>query len=132
MPTKVTADVALARMRAFAARVNVRMQEYRRNHPGQSVPIDDTLSRILEHDPEYTPPRPRTRRSGRPPLLNPGIFTVQAVAEALETTVSDLLAEPQHVSPRDLLTPEQRRTLRDATGILRALFDLDDPTIGAD
>jgi hypothetical protein len=115
-------------MGALAARVNVRMQEYRRNHPSQSVPIDDTLSRILEHDPAYNPPRPRTRRIARPPLLNPGIFTVQAVAEALETTVGDLLAEPQHVSPRDLLTPEQRRTLRDVTSILRDLFDLDDPT----
>ena len=65
----------------------------------------------------------------RIPLRNPGVFTLQRIADSLETTVGDLLGEPGYEAPRDLLTAEERRTLRDAVAILRRLFDLDDPAI---
>lgn len=114
----------------LAERVHQRWQEYRRRYPGRSVPINDTLSRIFEHAPDYLPMRERSSsRKTRPPMKNPGVFTVQKVADALGTTVGDLLGEPGYEAPRDLLTPEQRRSLKAVTLMLRDLFDLDDPTI---
>jgi hypothetical protein len=101
--------------------------EYRRRNPGQSVPVDDSLSRLLMHSPEYVPFRPR--RSQRKPIQNPGVFTVQAIASALGTTVGDLLGEPMHVTPSEFLSVERRRLLRDATRLLRELFDLYDPAL---
>lgn len=116
-------------IRALAIRVHRRWLEYRRRYPGMSVPISDTLSRILEHDPDYRPLRPRSPSRQRPPLQNPGVFTLKEVADALETTVGDLLGEPGYVSIRDLVSRADRRKLRDAVALLRDLFDLDDETL---
>jgi hypothetical protein len=113
-------------MQALARRVHLRILQYRRRHPRGPGVIDDTMSRILEHEPEYVPYRAR-RGAGRAPLANPGIFTVQRIAETLETTVGDLLNEKGYQAPRDLLTDQQRRTLRDAVRILVDLFDLRAP-----
>lgn len=110
-----------------ANRIHRRWEEYRRRHPDRSVPIDDTLSRIMRHPRDYT--AKRTRRSPRAPLLNPGIFTIQRIADSLETTVGDLLGESGCESPREWLTSEERGTLREAVRILTLLFDLDDPAI---
>lgn len=96
-----------------------------------SVPISDTLSRILEHDPDYRPPRHRAPAKVRPPLRNPGVFTLKAIADALETTVGDLLGEPGHVAVRDAVSLADRRKVRDAVVVLRALLDLDDESLGA-
>lgn len=117
-------------MRALARRVHLRWLAYRRRHAGMSVPINDTLSRILEQDPDYRPPRPRVAAGQRRPLRNPGVFTLKEVARTLQTTVGDLLAEPGYEAPRELLSREQRRTLRDAIVLLRDLFDLDDESLG--
>jgi hypothetical protein len=113
----------------LAERAHQRWERYRRIHPGRSVPINDTISRLFEHAPDYLPMRERSTRKLRSPMQNPGVFTVQKMAAALGTTVGDLLEEPGYDAPRDLLTPEQRRTLKDVTLLLRDLFDLDDPTI---
>lgn len=94
-----------------------------------SVPISDTLSRILEHEPDYRPLRQRSPLRRRPALQNPGVFTLKEVADALETTVGDLLGEPAHVSIRDFVSRADRRKLRDAIALLRDLFDLDDETL---
>lgn len=117
-------------IRALARQVHRRWKEYRRRHPGMSLPIDDTLSRILEHDPAYRPMRPRAAERRRLPLRNPGVFTLKAIANALETTVGDLLGEPGYATPRDALSISDRRKLRDAVHLLRRLFDLDDDAIG--
>jgi len=113
-------------MRTLAQRVHRRWLEYRRRNPGMSVPIGDTLSRILEHAPEYQSPRRRATFRRRVPLQNPGIFTIKEVATTLRTTVGDLLAEPGYTSIRDAISPADRRKLRDAVALLRNLFDLDD------
>lgn len=116
-------------IRGLARRVHQRWLEYRRRFPGRSVPISDTLSRILEHDPDYRPLRPRSPERQRPPLQNPGVFTLKQVAHALETTVGDLLDEPAYQSVRDVISRADRRKLRDAVTLLRNLFDLDDGTL---
>lgn len=116
-------------IRALAKRVHRRWLEYRRRNPGMSVPISDTLSRILEHAPDYRPLRPRSPSRQRPALQNPGVFTLKEVANALDTTVGDLLAEPGHTSIRDLVSRADRRRLREAITLLRDLFDLDDETL---
>src|SRR3954464_4987768 len=112
-------------MRALAQRVHRRWLEYRRHNPGMSVPIGDTLSRILEHAPDYRSPRKRAPFRQRPPLQNPGVFTMKEIAATLRTTVGDLLGEPAHPSIRDAISPADRRKLRDAVTLLRRLFDLD-------
>ncbi|HEX2123572.1 MAG TPA: hypothetical protein VHL59_18225 [Thermoanaerobaculia bacterium] len=116
-------------MRELARRIHHRWLEYRRRHPGMSVPINDTLSRILEHDPAYRPQRRRAARKERQPLRNPGVFTLKEIANALETTVGDLLGEPGYVSMRDVVSRRERRTLRDAVLLLRDLFDLEDESL---
>jgi hypothetical protein len=114
----------------LAERAHQRWERYRRIHPGRSVPINDTISRLFEHAPDYLPRREhRSNRKHRPVLMNPGVFTMQKIADALGTTVGDLLGEAGYEAPRDLLTPEQRRSLKAVTLMLRDLFDLDDPTI---
>jgi SOS-response transcriptional repressor LexA len=117
-------------IQALAKRVFDRLAAYRRRHPGQSVPVSDTLSRILEHTPLYLPPRQRVADKQRPLLQNPGIFTVQKdVAEPLETTVGDLLGEPGYEAARDLVSTADRRKLRQVVQLLRELFDLDDESL---
>jgi hypothetical protein len=58
------------------------------------------------------------------------VFTLKEIARSLQTTVGDLLAEPGYEAPQELLSSEQRRTLRDAVALLRDLFDLDDESLG--
>lgn len=114
-------------IQALAARIHARWLAYSRRHPGMSLPVDDTLSRLFEHVPEYRPHRERTATRQERSAKSPGIFKLQQIADMLETTVGDLLGEPGYVSPADLLTDAQRRTLRDAVRILETLFDLDAP-----
>jgi hypothetical protein len=121
-----TRDIA-----TLAKRVHERWLEYRRRHPGMSVPVDDTLSRLFEHVPEYIPVRERSPDRKERAAKIPGVFKLQQVADMLETTVGGLLGEPGYESPRDLVTTEQRRTLREAMLILRDLFDLDDESLDA-
>lgn len=116
-------------IRALAARVYQRWLAYRRARPGMSIPVNDTLSRLFEHVPEYKPHRERAADRQERAAKSPGIFKLQQVADTLETTVGDLLGEQGYDSPRELLSQSQRRTLRDATNILRELFDLDDPQL---
>src|SRR5689334_615044 len=119
-------DRSVRDIRALARRVFERLSEYPRRHQGRSVPINDTLSRILEHEPAYIPPRARSEAKQRTPIENPGVFTLQKqVADALETTIGDLLGEPAHTSAKDLLSNAERRKLRQAILLLRELFDLD-------
>lgn len=113
----------------LASRIHERWEEYRRRNPGRSVPIGDTLSRIMRHAPKYLSPRTRREPARRPPLVNPGVFTVAKIADELETTVGNLLGEAGHESPRDWLSEQERRALRDAVRVLVLLFDLDDPAI---
>jgi hypothetical protein len=118
-------------MRQLARRVHRRRQEFERRHPGRTVPISDTLSRILEHDPSYKPMRKRVRTKVRKPLLDPRISTLRLLAAELETTVADLIGEapPRARRPVDVLTAPQRRTLSDAATILHVLLDLGDPAL---
>jgi phage repressor protein C with HTH and peptisase S24 domain len=113
----------------LAKRVHERWLAYRRRHTGMSIPVNDTLSRLFEHVPEYTPHRERSPERQDRSAKSPGVFKLQQVADALETTVGDLLGEPGYESPRELLSIAQRRTLREATLILRELFDLDDESL---
>ena len=113
-------------IQALARRVHLRWLEYRRRHPGMSVPVNDTLSRLFEHVPEYRPMRERSAKRRERAMKSPGIFKLQEVADALETTVGDLLAEPGYQAARDLLSPTDRRKLREAVELLRVMFDLDD------
>lgn len=113
----------------LARRVHERWLAYRRRHPGMSIPVDDTLSRLFEHVPEYIPHRERSPQRQERASKSPGIFKLQKVAETLGTTVGDLLGEPGYESPRELLSLEQRRTLRRAMRMLRDLFDLDDESL---
>jgi transcriptional regulator with XRE-family HTH domain len=117
-------------IRALAKRVHERWLAYRRRHAGMSLPVDDTLSRLFEHVPHYIPHRERSPQRQNRPAKSPGVFKLQQVAEALETTVGDLLGEPGYEAPRELLSRSQRRTLRQAVTILRELFDLDDESLG--
>lgn len=117
-------------VRALAARVYRRWLAYSRRHPDKPIPVNDTLSRLFEHVPEYLPRRVRSARRQPRPAKIPGVFKLQKIAEALETTVGDLLGEPSYESPAEVLSPGQRRTLREAMEILRDLFDLDDATLG--
>jgi hypothetical protein len=116
-------------IQTLAVRVYQRWVAYRRANQGMSIPVDDTLSRLFEHVPEYRPMRERSAERQERASKSPGIFKLQQVADTLETTVGDLLGEPGYESPRELLSPAQRRTLRDAAHILRELFDLDDPAL---
>jgi hypothetical protein len=119
-------------IRGLAERVHRRWVEYRRRNAGMSVPITDTLSRILEHAAEYRPLRSRAERKQRSGLRNPGIFKVKEIADALQTTVGDLLGEPGYVELRDFLSRDDRRKLRDVVALLRDLFDLDDESLEED
>lgn len=116
----------------LARRMNERRQEHWRRTGGRRVPITPAMSRILEHDPSYEPYRPRSaKRDARRPYVNPGIFTVQAIATSLGTTVGDLLGEPGPRSPRDVLNPDERQALRRLLSAVWRLFDLGDPALAA-
>jgi hypothetical protein len=114
----------------LARRVFERLRAYPRVHGGQGVPINDTLSQILEHEKAYQPLRPRKENKQRAPLQNPGIFTVQEdVADVLDTTIGDLMGEAGYAAARDLISTDDRRKLRQAFRLLRDLFDLDDESL---
>lgn len=113
----------------LAKRVHERWLAYRRRHAGMSIPVNDVLSRLFEHVPEYIPHRDRSPQRQDRSAKSPGVFKLQQVADLLETTVGDLLGEPGYQSPRELLSRAQRRTLRESTLILRELFDLDDESL---
>ena len=110
-------------MEALARRVHLRWREFSDRHPGRRVPVSDTLSRILEHDPEYPPMRLRSPTKRRPPLRNPGVFTLKDLAAELETTVGDLLGEPEYVRPTgDVLSPSTLRGLQQLVEFLTHLL----------
>lgn len=133
MPERVNVGCVVVAQFIVSEPTVTKLAAYPRQHGGQGVPINDTLSRILAHEPAYQPLRPRSQTKQRPPLQNPGIFTVQEdVADVLKTTVGDLLGEPAHTSARDLVTTNDRRKLRQAMLILRELFDLDDEELDSD
>jgi hypothetical protein len=118
-------------MQQLAQRVHDRRDQWERRHPGRRIPITDSISRILEHDPTYKPPRRRALDRVRPPLTDPRISTLRLIAADLETTVGDLLGETPApaMRPVDVLSHAQRRTLNEAAAILRLLLDLEDPAL---
>ena len=60
------------------------------------------MSRILENDDDYTPYRERMHGKRQRPVTNPTLKTIVKIANALDTTVGDLLGEPgYHISPAD-------------------------------
>lgn len=111
-------------IRVLAKRINQRRQEFAATHPRKSIPITDTLSRILEYDDAYVPPRKRTRTAIRRPLQSPGVAVLMEIADDLGTTVGDLLGEP-----RTTITAHDRRVLRAAVRILTRVFDLNNPSV---
>src|SRR5260221_5171744 len=113
----------------LAKRVHLRWLEYRRRNPGSSVPVADALSRLFELVPEYQPPRERSALRKTRSSKSPGVFKLQEVADALGTTVGDLLGEPAYASATDLIPRAHRRQLRHVVARLRELFDLDDETL---
>lgn len=115
-------------IRGLARRVYERLRERARTGK-PAISINDTLSRILAHEPKY-PSRPRVAEPQRSALVNPGVFTLQKnVADPLEITVGNLLGEEGHPSARDFLDTADRRQLRDLVRRLHQLFDLDDPDL---
>jgi hypothetical protein len=109
-------------IRTFAKRVNEMRIAFNAQYSNRRVPIDDTLSRILEHDDTYTPPRSRRSTGTRPPLQNPSIGKVVDIAASMETTVGALLGEPGFE-----LTDADRRELRRIVQRLTHIFRLNDP-----
>jgi len=105
----------------LAKAIHAAILTYNRAHPVNPYAIDDRTSRILENDRDYHPPRKRTRRKDREPTLNPGIFTVQAIADALETTIGELLGEPGYE-----LTKSDLRSFRWMADFLRMRFPLEE------
>src|SRR5205807_9966430 len=116
-------------MQQLARRIHERRDQWERRHQGRRIPITDCLSRILEHDPTYTPLRRRALNKVRAPLTDPRISTLRLIASDLETTVGDLLGETPAPAKRpvDVVSPAQRRTLNETAAILRLLLDLEDP-----
>jgi len=105
----------------LAKAIHAAMLTYNRAHPLNPYAIDDRTSRILENDRDYHPPRKRTRRKDREPTLNPGIFTVKTIADALETTIGELLREPGYE-----LTKSDLRSFRWIADFLRMRFSLEE------
>jgi SOS-response transcriptional repressor LexA len=79
--------------KALAKAIHAAVDAYNRRFPNNPFAIDDATSRILENDPDYHPPRKRMENKEREPTVNPGIFTVLAIATRLETTLGELLSE---------------------------------------
>ena len=101
---------------AVAKRINQRRQEHDRMNPGQPVRIIPILSRILENDPDYLPARRRKPGKRQRPIVNPSIRSLLLIADALGTTVGDLLGEPWPLSPAD------RKALVAVVGVIRQLL----------
>lgn len=111
-------------IKALARTINRRRDEYNREHPDHPIPITPALSRILENDEEYVPYRTRAAKKQRRPPENPRIGTLVEIADALGTTVGDLLGEQPYT-----ITFADRRRLRRFVRYLTTLFDLDDPAL---
>ncbi|HEX7154984.1 MAG TPA: hypothetical protein VF618_26140 [Thermoanaerobaculia bacterium] len=114
---------------SLSNRVYDRWVEYSRRHAGRMVKMDHALSRLFEHVERYAPHRKRAARRLDRAAKIPGVFKLQEIADALETSVGDLLGEPAYQGPREFLTPAERRTLRDAAKIIIDIFDLKDEAL---
>lgn len=86
---------------ALAKRINQRREEYNRLHPFKPVRITSALSRLVECDPDYRPSRRRSEGKHQRAVVNPSIRSLVAIAEALGTTVGDLLDEPRSLTPME-------------------------------
>jgi hypothetical protein len=109
------------RIIALAKAINERRQTFRQTYPGETFKIDDTVSRIVENDPDYKPARGRTEDKQRGPVKNPGVFTVKEIADRLHTTVGFLLSERGYD-----LTIDDRRRMREFVIYLTERFHLRD------
>src|SRR3954463_6749478 len=96
------------RIIALAKAINQRRLELGEKHTNEVFKRDGAVSRILENDPDYQPHRPRKIDKTRSPVVNPGIFTVQEIADRLHTTVGSLLGETGFE-----ITIDDRRRMRD-------------------
>jgi hypothetical protein len=79
------------------------------------------MSRILEHEEDYVPYRPRKVGRRRFPALNPAISTMIEIAASLDTTVGALLGERAY-----RITRADRERVRAIIRYLSALFELDE------
>lgn len=86
---------------ALAKRINQRREEFNRLYPNTPVRITSAMSRILENDPDYVPYRRRAGTRRRQPSRNPTVRTLVEIADALGTTVGDLLGEKFILAPAD-------------------------------
>lgn len=105
---------------ALAQAINRRREEFNRRHPDHPVIVSPTMSRILESDPEYKPRRTRKTMRRRSAAVNPSVSAVVAIADALDTTVGDLLGERAF-----RITRADRERIREFVRYLSALFELD-------
>jgi hypothetical protein len=100
-------------IRALAKRIHARRRDFEREFHVR-VPVTPGMSRLLEHDDEYLPYRPRIYRPQRRKLVyNPSIAGLIEIAESLHTTVGELLGERGFQ-----FTNEDRRALRSAVRTL--------------
>jgi hypothetical protein len=74
-------------------KIHADIEAYNRRSPNEPFPIDDTVSRIISNDPERARTRKRRAPRTRPLTANPGVFTVQDIAERLGATVGAWLGE---------------------------------------
>ena len=86
---------------ALAKRLHRRIEEHDDLHGHRSLAITPAMSRILENDPDYIPRRARDAGKKQQPVRNPSIRILVEIANALGTTVGDLLGEPWPVSPAE-------------------------------
>jgi len=95
-------DGAAFDVEALAKAINRRREQYNRLNPARPVRITPAMSRILENDDEYLPYRERIPGKKHRRVTNPTIATLVDIAQALDTTVGDLLGEPRiHVTAGD-------------------------------
>ena len=106
---------------ALAKAIHAVIVSYNRRFPNNPFAIDDATSRVLENDPDYHPPRKRSQNKKREPTVNPGIFTVLAIAHRLETTIGELLGEPGFE-----ITKSDLRSFRWMSDFLRLRFPIDE------
>lgn len=112
------------RIITLARAINQRRLEFKERYKNEAFKRDGAVSRILENDPDYKPHRPRKNNKKRSPVGNPGVFTIQDIAERLHTTVGSLLGEKGFE-----VTIDDRRRMREFIGFLSKRFALDDPEI---
>src|ERR1043166_9650699 len=110
------------RIAALAKAINQRRLEFRERYTKEGFKRDGTVSRILENDPDYKPHRPRKNNKKRTPVVNPGVFTVQDIADRLHTTVGSLLGEKGFE-----VTIDARARMREFIAFLSKRFAHDDP-----